>query len=257
MGGGGRCGGAGQLRAVLPVVWHDEIDSTNEEAKRLAAAGLFTECWIAARRQSAGRGRMGRSWASPTGNLFATALIHVPGGAREALRLPFAAALAVHDALAPLAPAADLRLKWPNDVRVDGAKLCGILVEAGARDDESWAAVGIGINVVSVPDAAGQAATSLADLRGDNAVNADTVLGAMRETFAHRRMEARDDFAGTRSAWLDRAEGLGKAMRSTAVDPPVEGVFETLAEDGGLILRLPDGTRRTIRAGDVELVRRV
>lgn len=239
-----------------PVVWHDTLDSTNEEARRKAAAGEVSGCWIAARAQSAGRGRLGRSWASPVGNLFATALFAEPGGLAVAIRIPFAAALAVHDVLSGYARDAAIELKWPNDVRVKGAKLCGILVESGDQGGEVWIAAGIGINVADVPEGAGQAATSLAVLRGDGAVTADMVLDGLRECFERRLRQARSDFAGTREDWLARAEGLGGPVKVSPGGEVVEGVFETLAEDGGLVLKLADGRMRTIRAGDVELIRR-
>ncbi len=240
-----------------PVFWHDVLDSTNEEARRQAADGNLTPVWIAARQQTAGRGRLGRTWVSPSGNLFTTALFREPGGVAVATRVPFVAGLAVHDALNALAGCAVLRLKWPNDVRVDGAKICGILIESGQQDGAVWIAAGIGINVTTAPEATGQATTSLADLRQDNAVTAEHVLDALRECFAFRLEQARGDFALTRAAWLERAEGLGGPVRVRAREAVIEGVFETLASDGGLVLRRADGQMHTVTAGDVELVREV
>lgn len=239
-----------------PVIWHDTLDSTNEEARRRAQSGDLSSVWIAARKQTAGRGRLGRSWASPTGNLFATALFAEPGGFPVATRVPFAAALAVHDALAGFAPGANIELKWPNDVRMDGAKLCGILVEAGETVGKVWVAAGIGINVASAPEGAGQSAVSLAELRADSVVGAEMVLESLRESFSRRLEQSRVDFAQTRADWLERAEGLGSCVRVSPGGEPIDGVFETLAEDGGLVLRLVDGRQQTIRAGDVELIRR-
>jgi BirA family biotin operon repressor/biotin-[acetyl-CoA-carboxylase] ligase len=244
------------LSQSWPVIWHDTLDSTNEEARRQAADGQFSDGWIAARLQTAGRGRLGRGWASPSGNLFATALFHEPGGLDVATRIPFAAALSVHDGLSAFAPEAPIVLKWPNDVRAAGAKLCGILVESGQADGAVWVATGIGINVARVPEGAGQTATCLADLRGEASVTADMVLESMREAFARRLDQARTDFATTRADWLARAEGVGGPVRVLVGDTPVEGVFETLAEDGGLVITMADGGQRVIRAGDVELIRR-
>lgn len=239
----------------LPAVWHDDIDSTSEEAKRIAARGRFTEHWIAARAQTAGRGRLGRSWKSPPGNLFASALLAVPGGLAMATRLPFAAALAVHDVVAAVAPYADVRLKWPNDVRVGGAKLSGILIESGETEGQVWAVVGIGINVAEAPEGTGQPATCLAELSPATPINVDHALDALRKSFATRWQEARETFGDTRAAWCARAE-LG-VMRAQPGGEPVEGEFDGLEPDGGLRLRLHSGERATIRAGDVELVRKV
>ncbi|WP_340693732.1 biotin--[acetyl-CoA-carboxylase] ligase [Hyphomonas sp.] len=239
-----------------PVHHLGAIDSTNTEAKRRASAGAFADGWLVAETQSAGRGRLQRNWVSPVGNLFATALFHEPGGMAVASRLPFAAALAVSDVALLFAPGADIRLKWPNDVRIHGAKMSGILIETGGSSVDTWVAAGIGINVTHAPDGAEQSATSIATLRGDAAVTADMVLEALRKAFSQRLSEARAGFSGLRKAWLDRAEGLGATVRVTASGEPVEGVFEDLDEFGALILRLPDGVRQTIRAGDVNLVGR-
>lgn len=250
------CGyGSDALNISPPIVWHDTIDSTNAEAKRLADAGSFSDCWIAARKQSAGRGRLGRNWDSPTGNLFATALICVPGGVAHALRLPFAAALAVHDAVARFAPGAAIALKWPNDVRCRGAKLSGILVESGSNSQIGWAAVGIGINVASAPTGAGQSAACLADLTDGPTPGVDHVLEALVEAFDARKAQAWDNFASTRADWCDRAEGRSGMVKARIGERTIEGHFVGLADDGGLVLDLPGGERETIRAGDVELVR--
>lgn len=238
-----------------PVYWHDTIDSTNEEAQRLASAGDVSNQWIAARAQTQGRGRRGRSWSSPEGNLYVTAVFHEPEGIPAATRIPFVAAIAVADTIRQLAPGSEPRLKWPNDVRVDGAKMSGILVEAGNSVHGAWIACGIGMNVSFAPDNAGQAATSLADLRGDASVTPDIALESLRPSFADRLAEARMDFSSTLEAWIKSAEGVGQTVSVTVGDNHVQGIFEGLEPDGALSLRLPDGQSRVIRAGDVSLVK--
>lgn len=240
-----------------PVYWYDEIDSTSEEARRRISKAEIGPLWIAARQQSAGRGRLGRNWISPPGNLFTTALFHEPQGLAYASRIPFAAGLAVLDASRSILPNADFRLKWPNDVRVDGAKLCGILVECGQKDGAVWIAVGMGLNIRYAPEGTGQDATSLLALGANAALQPEHALDALRASFSQRVEQARSDFSGLLSHWMQHAEGVGKIMSAGPVDARIEGVFEGLADDGGLILRLPDGQTRIIRAGDVELVRRV
>lgn len=239
---------------VWPAVWRDSLDSTNEEAKRLASQAGFSDQWIAARRQTAGRGRLQRTWESPLGNLFATALFAEAGGVETAVRIPFAAALATADTVAALAQDADIRLKWPNDVRCARAKVSGILIETGYTGETFWVAAGIGVNVTHTPEGTGQKAVSIAELRGDGAVTADMTLDMLRERFAIRLKQARETFSATREDWLARAEGLGETVVVKSAQVPLEGVFETLAEDCGLVLRLPDGRQRTIRAGDVSLI---
>lgn len=240
-----------------PVFWLDEIDSTNEEAKRRASKTGFAAQWIAAHSQTSGRGRLGRQWASPPGNLYTTALFRWTGELRDMTRVPFAAALAVSDTVAGLAPEAVPKLKWPNDVRCEGAKVSGILVEAGDTNGSRWLAAGIGINVGFAPEGVGQAVTSLADLRGDGMVTPDMALDALRRAFARRLAEAQRDFSMTRKDWLAQAEGLGETVRVNVNGEVQEGIFQDMAADGALLLQLRDGTVTPIRAGDVELIKEV
>ncbi len=247
----------GAESVVWPVHWYDEIDSTNEEARRRARNGDLGPVWIAAKSQIAGRGRLGRGWISPEGNLFTTALFTEPDGLSTAIRIPFAAALAVADACLSVLPDVDFRLKWPNDVRVERAKLCGILVESGETNGAVWIATGIGLNIQTMPTSAEQSATTLHDLGAQPGVTAELLLDALRSAFQRRLNEARRDFGALLRDWLKIAEGHGQMVSVGPPEARLEGIFEGLAEDGGLILRLQDGATRTIRAGDVELVRHV
>ncbi|MEM1035946.1 MAG: biotin--[acetyl-CoA-carboxylase] ligase [Pseudomonadota bacterium] len=245
------------MKTIAPVYWYSEIDSTSEEAKRRARGGETGPVWIAARRQTAGRGRLGRKWSSPDGNVFATLLFAPEDGLAQAGRVPFAAGLAVVDACKTLLPEVDFRLKWPNDVRVDRAKLTGILVESGETNGVVWVALGIGINVAVAPEAVGQETTSLHDLGAHPALKADDVLQSLRIAIAERLEQCRAAFPALLEDWKRVGEGFGDVVEAGPVNARISGVFEDLAEDGGLILRLPDGTRQTIRAGDVDLVRAV
>lgn len=246
------CGGAAALSETWPIFRVGVIDSTNTEAKR-RAVGSFADQWIVADQQTAGRGRQDRTWLSPLGNVYATALFREPGGIATALRGPFACALAVSDVVRELAPLADVRLKWPNDVRVDRRKVSGILVETGGTGQEFWVAAGIGINVRIVPDNVSQPATSLLELGAAPSTSAETAFLALVRAFDRRLAQCRQGFAGTRADWLERAEALGGAVQVRAGDSLIEGIFEDLEADGALLLRLPDGSRRSIRAGEIEI----
>jgi BirA family biotin operon repressor/biotin-[acetyl-CoA-carboxylase] ligase len=230
------------------------IDSTNTEAKRRVASG-FADQWIVADQQTAGRGRHDHKWISPKGNIYATALFRESGGLPVALRLPFAAALAVSDVVRHHAPSVDVRLKWPNDVRIARKKVSGILVETGGSGTDFWIAAGIGINVFALPTNVGQPATSLLELGMQHDATVEDVLATLRNAFAIRLAQARAGFTEIRETWLERAEALGETVHIRAGDVEIHGVFEDLEPDGALVLRLPDGSRRSIRAGEVEIRR--
>ncbi|MEX1251675.1 MAG: biotin--[acetyl-CoA-carboxylase] ligase [Hyphomonas sp.] len=237
-----------------PVYRMGVIDSTNTEAKRRVAAG-FHDQWIVADQQTAGRGRQDRQWISPAGNVYTTAMFREPGGLQVALRLPFAAALAVTDVVLEHAPGADVRVKWPNDVRIDRRKVSGILVETGGAGADFWIAAGMGVNLVPPPENVTQPATSLHELGMRPGTPAEAVFSSLREAFMRRLQQARSGFAGTRVDWLARAEALGQQVQVRAGETVAEGIFEDLEDDGALLLRLPDGSRRTIRAGEIEIGR--
>jgi BirA family transcriptional regulator, biotin operon repressor / biotin---[acetyl-CoA-carboxylase] ligase len=241
---------AGGVRLVV----HDTVGSTNAEALACARAGDPGPLWVAARRQTAGRGRRGRAWVSEPGNLHASLLLTDPSPPRHAPELSFVSALALHDAIAELAPGLALRLtfKWPNDLLVDRAKLAGILVEGEDTAAHGLAAaVGIGVNCVHHPTEASYAAVDLQALGND--VTAVALLRGLSATMA-RRLRQWDRGAGfpaVRRDWLARASGIGEPIRVRTAHDHLEGVFAALDAAGRLVLAAPDGTTRVIGAGEV------
>ncbi|HEX4862139.1 MAG TPA: biotin--[acetyl-CoA-carboxylase] ligase [Rhizomicrobium sp.] len=229
----------------------DEIDSTNEEARRLALAGERGPLWIAAARQSAGRGRRGRAWVSPAGNLSATLLLAPGRPANECAQLSFAAALAASDAV--LSFGADARVKWPNDVLANGAKLAGILLESASQGgaDPAWLAIGIGINLKHHPSDTEFPATSLAAI-GIAAPEPREALLRLAASFAKwYDIWRAQGFAPIRDAWLARAAGLGTRIRARLTNGETMGVFEGIDANGALLLRETQDRVRTIAAGEV------
>jgi BirA family biotin operon repressor/biotin-[acetyl-CoA-carboxylase] ligase len=224
---------------------YDSIDSTNDEARRLAQAGECGPLWLVAREQTKGKGRRGRIWVSENGNLYATLL--TAGAQSRTGELAFVSGLAAGDTIATFAPSASVTLKWPNDVLLNGRKAAGILLESfGAT-----VAIGIGINLGVYPQGTEFPATSIKE----NAVTAPepdealTVLaGAMSAWYELWRAKG---FAPVREAWLGRASGLGQKIRARLETSEAEGVFDTLDDDGALLLRIAGGSRRRIAAGDV------
>ena len=240
---------AGVGRLVL-----EEIDSTNAEALRRAAKGEDGPLWILARRQTAGRGRRGRAWSDPAGN-FAASLLFPPGGdiAHAPLR-GFVAGLALLDALSALAAldAGRLRLKWPNDLLLDGGKLAGILVEGAGQ---GRLIVGIGVNLTAAPDPQPGAAFAPVALASACPPPApETLLAHLAPAFARREAQLlAEGFGALRADWLARAAGIGGPILARLPDREVAGIFETLDPTGALILRRPDGVAEVIAAGDIHL----
>lgn len=233
----------------------ETLDSTNAEAIRRAGAGERGPLWIVAWRQSAGRGRHGRTWDSRAGNLYATLLVSLPVAAGVATQTSFVAALAVFDlAAGVLASPGKVALKWPNDVLLDGAKLAGILIETVAQDaGQTTLAIGIGLNLAHAPDHTRYGATSLADHAAP--VAPDAAFERLSAAMAARLAEWNDGrgFAVTRRDWTARAAGLGRAASVTMGDRTVTGEFTGLASDGALLLSEAGGQLHAIHAGEVSL----
>jgi BirA family biotin operon repressor/biotin-[acetyl-CoA-carboxylase] ligase len=230
----------------------DVIDSTNEEARRLAAAGEQQPIWITAARQTAGRGRRGRVWESPTGNLAATLLIRPGKPAGECAQLSFAAAIAAHETVSSFAPGADIAVKWPNDVLANGRKIAGLLLESASTGMvPEWLAIGIGINLAHFPEGTEFPATALPTL-GITAPNPSEALTRLAAAFAKwYEIWRANGFSPVRDAWLARAAGLGTRIRARLSDGEYWGMFEGIDETGALILREAQGKTRIIAAGEV------
>lgn len=226
-------------------------DSTNAEALRRARAGEAGPLWITAETQSAGRGRRGRNWVSPRGNLYATLLLIDPSPVVQAPQLSFVAALAVHDAVAQSVPQIGpaLALKWPNDLLLGGAKLAGILIES--ENEPAFAvAIGIGINCAHHPEGAGFTATDLA--AAEASVTPVSLFAALAEAMDRRLAQwARGQgFAAIRADWLKCAAGIGHTIQVRLPEGEFSGVFAGLDEDGRLLLQQA-GSIMPVTAGEV------
>jgi BirA family biotin operon repressor/biotin-[acetyl-CoA-carboxylase] ligase len=233
----------------------DVVGSTNDEAMGLARAGDPGGVWIVAREQTHGRGRLGRTWSSPAGNLYASLLLVDPSPRPSAPELGFVAGTALASALGTiLSGDRRLAIKWPNDVLFDGVKLGGILLESAELSDGGFACVaGFGVNCASHPSNLLYDATDLTEITGA-AVAPERVLDHLARAMA-ARLEAWNrgaGFAAIRGEWLSLAGGLGSVIGVAAPSGTVEGRFETIDSTGRLLLLTPAG-RVTIEAGDVFL----
>jgi len=234
-----------------------ETPSTNSHAMELAARGAHTPLWVWAGRQTKGRGRLGRGWDSPQGNLYASMILRCDAPAGAIGGLPLLAGLAARDAIEAVSGGAPfagrLRLKWPNDIMLDGAKLGGVLIESMVLDDRSRAVViGTGLNLAVAPSDIGRAAVCVRDY-GCEAGPGET-LGALAS--ATQRWLAvwanGSGFAAIRANWLCHADPLGAPISVKLGGAQIEGRFGGLDETGALRLRLGAG-ERLITAGDVAI----
>jgi BirA family biotin operon repressor/biotin-[acetyl-CoA-carboxylase] ligase len=229
------------------------IDSTNEEARRRAMAGDTGRLWIVADEQTAGRGRRGRSWISPKGNLHASALMIDPCPPAVAAQLGFVAGVALARAARDLG-ATDIGLKWPNDLMSRGVKCAGILVEGfGLGGGRAAYAVGVGVNCAHAPKNLGYA-TSCLIRAGGEAASPGELFEPIVERFgeALQAWGAGRAFDDIRTAWLDCALGLGERIAIQGGAGKREGVFEGIDADGRLLMRSERGLDR-IEAADLSL----
>ncbi|HJU20453.1 MAG TPA: biotin--[acetyl-CoA-carboxylase] ligase [Stellaceae bacterium] len=243
--------GAPHLPPGYRLARYGAIDSTNEEAKRLARAGAADRTIVWALQQSAGRGRRGRPWHSPPGNLYASLILRPEAPPERAAQLGFVAALAVGGAFDALLPGlAGLSYKWPNDVLLGGRKLCGILLESEMGEGLAFLVVGIGVNLAAAPPETEFPATSLF---AENlpAIAPEVMLTALVGTFEDwmRRWEE-NGFAPVRAAWRARAAALGQPIRVRLDRITLCGRLVDLDEDGALLLEQAGQCRR-IAAGEV------
>lgn len=236
-----------------PILAFEEIDSTSAEARRRADAGETGPLWISAGRQTAGRGRRGRAWESPAGNLAATYLTVTDRPPVEAAQISFVAALAVSDLIRAFVQPDLVKVKWPNDVMIAGRKASGILVESGrAPDGRLWLAVGMGVNLAHPPAAPERPATAMAEhMAGRPPSPGEALQGLAAALEDWTRVWDAAGFSAIAAAWTERAYGLGEACIARLPTETVAGVAEGLDADGALRLRLPDGSERRINAGDV------
>jgi BirA family biotin operon repressor/biotin-[acetyl-CoA-carboxylase] ligase len=244
-------GGVAKSRGARLEIY-DEIDSTNEEAKRRAESGEAGPLWIVAARQTKGRGRLGRSWSSLEGNLHASFLLSGFDPPAIAPQLGFVAGVATISALiATTGAAGRLALKWPNDVLLDGAKLAGILLEGVQAAGAGFACViGIGVNCAASPCDLPAPTSDLARLGAAPGAGAllTRLTDEMEEALALWAGGA--GFARLRERWLAHAAGLGGPIEARLARETIAGRFETIDADGRLIVSTNEG-RRVIEAGDI------
>ena len=235
------------------LVCYDSVGSTNDEAKRLARDGAAEGTFVWALEQTAGRGRRGRTWVSPPGNLYASLILRPDCPAHRAAQIGFVAALAIGDALGAMLPRLGrIAYKWPNDVLVNGRKIAGILLESEmtALDKLTFLILGVGVNLTTSPRDMAFPATSVAE-----ECDGEVVPAAMLEEFSGhfetwKKRWQTEGFAPVRAAWLEATTFRGEEIRVHLEAATLHGRFLDLDQQGALLLEA-DGEHRRISAGEV------
>jgi len=231
---------------MFHVLHFDSVGSTNDEARRLAAEGAEHGTVVHADEQTAGRGRLSRSWFSPAGNLYVSVLLRLDLPPARCAELSFLAAVAVADTvIALLPPDVPTVVKWPNDVLVAGGKIAGILLE----QIDGATIIGTGLNVLHAPATAGYQTSTLVGCGGIATV--DGARDILLDRLAwYLDLWQTEGFAPIRAAWLERSHPVGTRLRVGVQGRTVEGAFAGMDYDGALLLDTEQGQQRIV-AGDV------
>ncbi len=231
----------------------DTVDSTMAEAAR-RARHINCPTWIIAQNQTAARGRQGRRWENPTGNLAATLVYHPLCTPQVAAQRSFVAANALLETLALYVDRTKLSLKWPNDVLLSGGKIAGILLEtSGHGPFVDWLSVGIGVNLAHTPESVSGAAfppVSLAEHLPEP-VSPTEFLAYLAGAYATQEMKLEKfGFDRIRRDWLKDAARLGDTITARTNQQDYTGIFDTIDADGNLVLITAKGPQ-AIPAADV------
>jgi len=223
----------------------ETTSSTNDDARNAAEAGEGEGLVVHALKQTAGRGRQGRQWESPEGNLYCSILLRPKTETRFFGQYSFVTALALADTVKAFASHVAVTLKWPNDVLANGKKISGILLESNA----DYLIVGIGINILHHPENVLYPATSLSALGTTEASNA-IILETLLDRFWYwYGVVQRQSFGPIRAAWLENAHKGPVTVK--LLDKTLQGDFIDIDEEGRLRLRLADGIEKAFTTGDV------
>jgi BirA family biotin operon repressor/biotin-[acetyl-CoA-carboxylase] ligase len=235
---------------------YDRLGSTNDLALARANAGSRGKLWVVAREQESGRGRQGRVWLSPPGNLYASLFLVNPAEPDIAPQLGFVAGVALVRALRSLVPKSPpIELKWPNDALWRGAKLSGLIVEAvRVAGGQFGCVIGFGVNCVSHPVSSSNPTTDLSTI-AERSIAAAEVLSALSEELprALAQWGRGVAFATIRQEWLSLAAGIGEPVRANTGTAIHNGVFKTIDSRGRLVLETATGPV-TIDAAEVFLL---
>jgi BirA family transcriptional regulator, biotin operon repressor / biotin---[acetyl-CoA-carboxylase] ligase len=241
------------LPATYRLSLHETIGSTNDEARALARNGAEAGAVVWALQQTSGRGRRGRAWSSPVGNLYASLILRPACSVEIAVQLGFVAALAVGDMVGEFIPwRAPLACKWPNDILLSGRKVAGILLESELRPDGAveFLVIGLGVNLAAAPNDTEFPATSLAAEGIVPPPPKAALDGFLRHFETWSRCWQQRGFGPVRETWRGRAVLLGGQIRVRLETGTLHGRFVDIDQQGALLLQT-GGELRRVSAGDV------
>jgi BirA family transcriptional regulator, biotin operon repressor / biotin---[acetyl-CoA-carboxylase] ligase len=243
-----------------PIAWVESVGSTNDLLKQRAREGAPAWSAVVAESQTAGRGRQGRAWLSPPGNLFLSLLLRPVLPPQSAGVLPLAAGVAAAEATAEWG--VESQLKWPNDVVVGERKIGGVLVEASSAGSEGLEAVvvGVGLNLVldpaAAPPALRDAVTSVQAVTGADPGVAAAAAAVLDRLAVWYHALAREGAPVALAAWRARSvPWWGRAVEARSGDAVLRGVARGVDGRGALILDLADGSQRAVLSGEVRELR--
>lgn len=234
------------------IRWHETLSSTNDLARSLAEIQVPEGTIIVAEEQTAGRGRMGRPWVSPRGGIWLSVILRPRLPLAQVPMIGLAASTATSRAIR-VTTGLLARVKWPNDVLINGRKVAGILTEAGS--DGEWVVVGIGINAnippENLPEGAAHPAGSLEGLLGhpvDRGVLAKALLRELERGYEELRTVGP---MAVMRRWREMADTLGRIVRVEMPESTFEGVASDIDDSGALVVRLRNGALQRVVAGEI------
>ncbi|WP_328702286.1 biotin--[acetyl-CoA-carboxylase] ligase [Alicyclobacillus suci] len=238
------------------ILWAPERISTNDTAIELAHEGAVHGLVVTAARQTGGRGRQGRAWQSPAGGMWFSVLVRNPCALSQAGDLTLLASVAVHRALHE--SGVETKIKWPNDILVDGRKICGILAQMRADGETvDYAVIGIGINAnfhrdALPPDVSDHATTILTECGQpvDRPLLLARILNQL-DTLYSSLAQGAGGFAAVREEWKTHAHTLGRTVHVRLGDTFITGYAEDVDERGVLLVRDYAGVRHELHSGEV------
>jgi BirA family transcriptional regulator, biotin operon repressor / biotin---[acetyl-CoA-carboxylase] ligase len=237
----------------------DTVDSTNRFAVGIAREGAPEGTLVLADRQTAGMGRLQRVWQSPPGcNLYLSVILRPATAPQEISMIPLTAGVAVAEAMASICPAG-VGIKWPNDVRIRGRKICGILAEMTTAGASHAVILGIGVNVnirrEDFDEGHRDIATSLLEETGRMHSREDVAFLLCERLERWYETTLQTGFASVRAEWIARSDMAGKRVRVLFRDEVQEGMMEGIDLDGALLLADGRGAVRRVTAGDATILK--